>query len=161
MGMGAIGLVGTLASTGLQMYGQHQAAKAQNEAAEYNNKLAEAEARNRETETSVGIQRQRVQNRAALATLRNRAAFSGVQTTSGTPLIVQGEAAGRFEMGIQDAARTAAMQAASLRAQGKMGLWEAAQASSASNINILATGISGATNAFGQYRSGKYQGVFK
>jgi hypothetical protein len=159
--MGAIGMVGTLAATGLQMYGQHQAAKAQTEAAKYNNQLAEDEARNREVETSAGIQRQRVQNRAALASLRNRAAFSGVQTTSGTPLILQGEAAGRFEMGIQDAARTAAMQAASLRAQGRMGLWEAAQASSASKINIAATGISGAADAFGQYRSGKYQGVFK
>lgn len=160
MGLGAIGLVGTLAATGLQMYGQHQAAKAQTQAAEYNDKLAQGEARNLEVETSVGIQRQRVKNREALASLRNRAAFSGVQTTTGTPLVMAGEAAGRFEMSIQDAARTAAMQTASLRAQGKMGLWEAAQAESASKINMLATGISGAANAFGQYRSGKYQGTF-
>ena len=160
MGMGAIGLVGTLASTGLQMYGQNQAAKAQVQAAKYNNKLAEAEARNREIETTVGIQRQRVNHRAALADLRNRAAFSGVQTTTGTPLLVAGEAAGRMEMQIQDASRSAAMQAASMRAQGQMGLWEAAQASSASKLNMLATGISGAANAFGQYRTGKYQGLY-
>lgn len=182
MGLGAIGLVGSLASTGLSMYGQSQAAKAQgmaadynarmaNDAAAYNAKLAEGEARNREVETTVGIQRQRASNREALAALRTRMAASGVQTTTGTPLILAGESAGRLEIGIQDAARTAAMQAASLRAQGRMGiweadargrlgLWEAAQASSASRTGMLATGIQGAASAYGQYRQGKYTGIY-
>jgi hypothetical protein len=158
--MGAIGLVGSLAATGLSMYGQHQASKAQTQAAKYNDALAQAEAANRETETRVGIQRQRVSNREALAGLRARMAHSGVQTTTGTPLILAGESAGRFEIGIQDAARSAAMQANSLRAQGKMGLWEAAQAKQAGKINMIATGIQGISSAFGQMQQGKHQGIY-
>lgn len=180
--MGAIGIVGTLASTGLQMYGQHQSAKAQMEAAkynakaarlsaEYNLKLAENEATNSENQTSEGVKRQRISNRSALADLRNRSASSGLRTTTGVPLMVAGESAGRMEIGIQDAVRASSMQAASLRAKGKMGLWEAdaagkmglweaAQAKSASRIAMLGTAISGATSAFGQYRTGKQQGLF-
>jgi len=158
--MGAIGLVGSLAATGLSIYGQHQASKAQTAAAKYNDQLAQSEAANREQETRVGIQRQRVSNREALAGLRTRMAASGVQTTTGTPLILAGESAGRLEIGIQDAARSAAMQANSLRAQGKMGLWEAAQAKQAAKINMIATGIQGVSSAFGQYKQGSHQGIY-
>jgi hypothetical protein len=182
MGLGAIGLIGTLANTGLQMYGQNQSAKAQMQAAkynanagrlsaEYNLKLAENEATNSENQTSEGVKRQRISNRSALADLRNRASSSGLQSTTGASLLVAGESAGRLEIGIQDAVRASAMQAASLRArgrmglweadvQGKMGLWEAAQAKSASRIAMLGTAIGGATSAFGQYRTGKYQGLY-
>lgn len=160
MGFGAIGLIGTLASTGVQMYGQRQAAQAEMQAAQYNQRLAEQEAANRETETRAGIARQRVSNREALAELRNRMAFSGVQTTTGTPLLVAGESAGRMEIEIQDAARRANIEAASLRAKGRMGIWEAQQAKAATRINLLATGLKGASSAFGQYQDGKYQGIY-
>lgn len=159
MGLGAIGLIGSVASTGLAIYGQAQQAKAQEAAAEYNNQLAQAEARNTEAEAAEGIKRQRQNNRSALAEIRTRLASSGVQADTGTPLTIIGEAAGRMEIDIADASRRAAMQAASLRAQGKMGLWEAEQASSASRLNMLATGIQGATSAFGMYQEQKYQGV--
>jgi hypothetical protein len=161
MGLGAIGLIGSVASTGLAIYGQAQQAKAQEAAAEYNNQLALAEARNSEAETSEAIKRQRQNNRSGLAEIRARLASSGLQADTGTPLSIVGEAAGRMEVDIADAARRAAMQAASLRAQGKMGLWEADQASSASRLNMLATGIQGATSAFGMYQEQKYQGAYR
>lgn len=159
MGLGAIGLIGSVASTGLAIYGQAQQAKAQEAAAEYNNQLAQAEARNTEVESIEAIKRQRANNRSGMAEIRARLASSGLQADTGTPLSIVGEAAGRMEIDIADAARRAAMQAASLRAQGKMGLWEAEQASSASRLNMLATGIQGATSAFGMYQEQKYQGV--
>ena len=159
MGMGAIGLLGTVASTGLAMYGQRQQAKAQVAAARYNNQLAEAEARNVELETGEGIKRQRMAARAGLADLRNRMAGSGLVTTSGTPLMVVGESAGRIEVGIADAARAANMQATSLRARGKMGLWEADQYSAASRLSMFATGLGGLTSAFGKYQEGRHVGI--
>ena len=70
-----------------------------------------------------------------------------------------GEAAGRLELGIADAARRANMEASSLRAQGAMGIWEAKQQRSAANLSMLATGISGVSRAFGMYQQGSYQGV--
>lgn len=160
MGLGAIGLIGGLASTGLQMYGQHQQGKAATQAAKYNNALAEMEARNLEMETAEGIKRERINHRAYLAELRNRTAASGVQTDTGTPLALMGEAAGRLEIGVADAARKANMQSASIQAKGRMGLWEAEQFKRANKLAMIGTGIQGVTNAIGQYRTGKYQGTF-
>lgn len=160
MGFGAIGLIGGLASTGLQMYGQNEQAKAAQQAAAYNNQLALAEAKNRERETTQGIIRTRQNNAAGLSELRARLASSGVQTGTGTPLTVIGETAGRLELGIADAARAASMQAASLRAQGKMGLWEADQAARASRLSMAATGIQGLSAAFGKYSEGKNVGIY-
>ena len=159
MGLAAIGLIGSVASTGLAIYGQAQQAKAQEAAAKYNNTLAQNEATNQELQTAEAIKRQRQNNRSALADIRTRLSASGVQADTGTPLTVLGEAAGRMEIDIADAARRSAMQAASLRAQGKMGLWEADQAAAAARINMLATGIKGATSAFGMYQEQKYQGI--
>lgn len=160
MGFGALGIIGTLASTGVAIYGQAQQAKAAQQAAEYNNKLAEQEALNREAETREGTLRQRINNRADLATLRTRMAAGGSRLTTGTPLIVLGDAAGKLELGIQDASRASAMQAAALRAQGKMGLWEADQQGSAAKLQMLGTGVSGITSAFGQYQEGKNLGIY-
>lgn len=160
MGMGAIGIVGTLAATGLQMYGQHQQAKAAEAAAEYNNDLAQAEAGNREAETREGISRERINNRADLASLRTRMAAQGRQVTTGTPLVLLGNAAGTLELGIQDAARASRMQADSMRAQGKMGLWEAEQQGKAAKLAMIGTGIQGITSAFGQYQEGKQLGMY-
>jgi hypothetical protein len=133
------------------MYGQNEQAKAAEQAAAYNNQLALNEAKNRERETTQGIIRTRQNNAAGLSELRARLASSGVQTGTGTPLTVIGETAGRLELGIADSARAASMQAASLRAQGKMGLWEAEQNSRASRLSMAATGIQGLSAAFGKY----------
>ena len=160
MGLGAIGLIGGLASTGLSMYGQSQQAKAANQAADYNNALAQREAANLEAETAQGISRERINQKAALADLQNSMAGSGVQTTTGTPLSVVGETAGRFEVGIADAARSASIHAASLRAKGAMGLWEGAQTGAAAKINMFSSGIAGLGSAATKYNEGQYQGLF-
>lgn len=159
MGLGAIGLIGTVASTGLQLYSQHQQAKSAEAAAQYNNTLAEREATNTELQTAEGIKRQRINDRAALAELKVRLSASGSQSTTGSPLSLIGDVAGRQEITIADAARNASMQAASLRAKGKMGLWEADQVASASKLQMFGTALQGATSAFGMYQQGSYQGV--
>ena len=160
MGMGAIGLIGGLASTGVQLYGMNQQAKAQAAAARYNAGLAEREAANTEAQTTEAIRRKRMNNRAAMAELGNRIAGSGLQGTTGTPLNLLGETAGRMELEIGDAARVAAMQAASMRAQGKMGLWEADVRQQATKTAMIGTAIGGLTSAFGKYQEGSYQGIY-
>jgi hypothetical protein len=157
--MGAIGLIGTVASTGLQLYGMHQQGKAAEQAAKYNNLLAQREADNRERQTSEGIKRQRQNNRAELAQMRVAAGASGVRTTTGTPLALLGEGAGRMEIQIADAARNAGIQADSIRAQGTMGLWQAKQQQSANKIAMLGVGIQGLSSAFGKFQEGQYQGL--
>ena len=159
--MGAVGLIGTVASTGLQLYGQHQQAKAVKSAASYNNNLAEAEAHNTELETAEAIKRTRINNRASLAEARASLSDSGTLTTSGSPLNLLGEAAGRMETGIADAARASAMETERLRQKGRMGLWEAKQQAKAIKLNMLGTGIAGLTKAASQFQEGSYQGLYR
>jgi hypothetical protein len=158
--MGALALVGTVASTGLAMYGQHQQSRAQIEAARYNQKLAEIEATHRETEAREGISRAAEQNRSQLSHLRHRLSASGARIDTGTPLALMGEAAGRLHLSIADAGRAAALEARAVREQGRIGLWQAKTAAKASRLNMIATGIQGATSAFQTYDRGQHLGVY-
>lgn len=155
MSMFYIAVTATVVAAGVGAYGQVSAANAAEKAAEYNNDLTEAEAKNRELEGHEQIKRERIANRQRMAAIRNKLANSGTLTTSGTPLAILGEAAGNFELGIQDAARASSMQAASLRAQGKMGLWEAEQGKKAAYLGATATVLSAAGSAGGSYQRTK------
>jgi hypothetical protein len=158
MGFGAIGLVGGLLSTGMSIYGQQQQGKSAMAAARYNNELAQREADNLEKEGTENIARQRINNRKNLASLRVRNANSGTVANSGTTSQVLEDAAGTLEVGIADAARSANMQAASVRQQGEMGIWNAKQQKSALHLKSIATGLRGLTKAagtaYGNYRVG-------
>ncbi len=138
--------------TGLQMFGQVQAGKSALAAADYNNKLAQREAANTVASSQEAIRRQREGNAESLADLQLQAAASGVQTTTGTPLVLAGTAAGRLELGIADAARNASMHAASQRAAGKMALWEGQQAKTAAYLSAAATGVKGISSAAAQFK---------
>lgn len=161
MGLGTIGLAGNLAATGLSIYGQAQQAKAVTTAAAYNNQLAQREAHNQELQTTESIRRARINNASGLSELRARLATSGLQTTTGAPLAIQGEAASRLEIGIADAARSATIEASSMRAKGAMGLWEAKQAAKGAKLGIFSTALTGLTSAADQYQQGKYTGIYR
>lgn len=128
----------TVVSTAATIYGQQQQAKAETKAAVYNNIVADQEAKNQELQNAEQLKRERIKNRRQLAEIRNQMAGNGLINTEGTPLAILGESSANLNLGIQDAARASAMQAASLRAQGQMGLWEADQGQQAANINSVA-----------------------
>lgn len=158
--MGAIGLIGTLAATGIQLYGQSQQQGAVEAAAKYNAKLKEQEALNTEAETREAIIRQTENNRAQRAAYRVALGGSGDRSDTGTAPLILADIAGKQQLSIADAARASAMEAASLRAQGKMGLWEAEQQGRASRIAMVGTAIQGVTSAFGKYQEGKSVGIY-
>jgi predicted 2-oxoglutarate/Fe(II)-dependent dioxygenase YbiX len=147
MSVWVIGIT-TVISTAATVYGQQQAAKAQTKAAEYNNILADQEAKNVELQNAEQLKRDRIKQRKAMAEIRSRLAQNGTLTTEGTPLAILGESSANFNLGIQDAARAANMQAASLRAQGTMGLWEADQGQQAANISSVAAIGEGVSNYY-------------
>ena len=154
-------LIGGALGAGASIYAQSQSAKAAQSAAEYNNALAEQEARNKEAQTTEAIRRERAANEAKLGEIRARlAAGSGTVTTEGAPLMLLGESAGRMELGIADAARTASIQAAALRSQGAMGLWEADQASNAAIYGMAATGLKAAGSIYSDYQRGEALGLY-
>ena len=149
MGFGAIGLAGGLLSTGLGIYGARQQASAAGAVADYNNTLAQREAANLQSENAENINRQRINNRRNLSTLRLRAAQSGTVTSSGSAARVLEDAAGTMEIGIADAARSANMQAESVLARGRMGMWEAEQQKKAAKLQAFGMGLQGLTSAAG------------
>jgi hypothetical protein len=137
-------------STAATVYSQQQAAKSQEQQAEYNNIIAANQAKAQEQEAAEQAKRDRIGQRKALARLRTQLAANGRSTSAGTPLDILGESAANFNLGIQDAARVASINAANTRAEGAMGLWKADQAQTAANINSVATVASAVGSAYGK-----------
>lgn len=146
------------ASTGTAIYSQQQQAKAAEDTAAYNNFLAQREAGLREQEAAEASQRQRMENRKQLRRMRLALAQSGTVSTTGTPLAIIGESAGNLELGIRDAKRRTDMEAAAMRQQGILGLWEGQQARASANLSSVATGIQGLSSVGSAYGSSVYQG---
>jgi hypothetical protein len=137
-------LASTAVGVGVSIYGTQQQAKAQDDAARYNAQLAENEARNRENEAAESVRRARIQKQRQMAELRQRLTGQGTLNSSGTPLALLGESGRNMETSISDAWRASNMQAAAMRSQGKMGLWEASNYRTAANISSAATALRGA-----------------
>lgn len=153
----SMGIMGV--TTGIKLFGAHQANQAQKSAASYNNRLAQAEARNHELETHEAIKRKRIQNKEILGSMKARLANTGFVSDAGTEPGLVTEAAGRMELEIQDQSRSAQMRADSMRAQGQMGLWEAKQASTASRIGMFNTVLDGYASAHSMTRTNQFYGV--
>jgi hypothetical protein len=151
-------IVSAVASTTVAVVSNNEAADASEEAALARNQALQAEARNKEVETNEAIKRQRIRDRREMARLRASLANQGTETTSGTPLLILGEAAANMELGIQDAVRRSNMEAASLRAEGRMGMWEAGQISAATQIENAGAIASGIGKAAGAYSDAAYNG---
>ena len=180
MGFAGIGMLFSAASSGLSMLGQISGgdtaarvaqynAQANNQAAQYNNQLAQTEAANVEQTNSQNVIRERVNQRAAMGQLQAQIANSGVQGGSGSALDLQGRQASNYQLQIDDATRQASMQAASDRQAGAMGLWRAnaagqigvwqgQQQQEAGMIGALGTGLGGIGNAVSAYGHNKFTG---
>jgi len=153
-------VISSVVSAATTIYSNEKAADAAEDLARRNQQQADAEARNRELEAAEAIKRQRLRDQREKAAIRARLAQQGTLTTSGTPLLILGEVAANQELAIQDALRSANMQAASARAQGTMGLWEAESTAAALTNKSIAAGIQGLSSAAGGYASASYQGAF-
>jgi hypothetical protein len=100
--LAAASLASTVISTGVAVYGQVQQAKAAEDAAEFNAKLAQNEAVLSHQRGIENIRRQRTRNRRYLSRQRALVAGKGI-SMEGTALQVLGKSAGNLELGIQDA----------------------------------------------------------
>jgi hypothetical protein len=85
------------------------------------------------------IARQRKENKRFAGMQRAAIAKSGAVLGEGSPLLLEAETAGLMELQVQDARRSAQIQARSLRAQGAMGLYSARREASALQIGAGAT----------------------
>jgi hypothetical protein len=159
MGMDPISMAVMGVTTGVKLFGAHQANKAQQQAASYNNKLAQAEALNHMKENAEATKRKRKNNEAEIGAMKTRLAATGFESDTGTELDLVTEAAGRMELEIQDQGRSAQMRANSMRAKGKMGLWEAKTKSRATSIGMFNTVASGYAGGLNMTRTNKFHGL--
>lgn len=136
-------LATTAASTGLSFYGQRQQAKSARYTAEYNAKVVENEARNRQLEAAESQKRMRQQGRRQMADLRNNLAYTGVLTTTGTAVDTLAEHAANLDVMVKDAARESRIHTDSLYEKAAMIRWESRQRQQAAKLASYGTIFSG------------------
>jgi hypothetical protein len=141
-GLAYASLATTVISTGVAVYGQMQQAKAAEETAEFNAKIAENEANLKQQRGLENIRRQRAQNRRYLS--RQRALISGRGIAlEGTALEVLGQSAGKLEVGIQDAFADVQIGVNRSLSEAESQRFQGYQASKASMINAGSSLLSG------------------
>lgn len=150
--MGAAAIVPMMIlSTGMQVYGQMQQSKMAKKTAEYNAKVQENEALRAQQEGMESARRFRDDASARQARIRAMVAKSGVSSSTGSPLMVMAEQAGRDELQALDIERGAKTESSRLRTQAGITRMEGAQISKAKKIGAGVSLLKGATSIAGQY----------
>lgn len=143
-----IALIAMIAGAATSFVGAQQSAKAAEDAGEAQKAAADASARNEELQNAEAIKRERINKRRRLARMRAAHGTSGL-VMSDSSMDVFAETAGTMELQIQDAARAGNMEAANMRNQGSMALWEARTQAAATRMSSYGTLLSDASGVAG------------
>lgn len=146
MSWGIIAVATTVISTGATMYGQRQAAKAQEDAAEWNADQMRKQARYEESVAQKNMRRERENNRRELARRRASSARGGLAETGvvADNLI---EASERHQQEIDDIWERASTVAQTQRSKANMSIWEGKVAKQAAKTAMWGTAIGGVSDA--------------
>lgn len=142
---GIIALAISAASTAATIYGQRQAAKAQEQAAEWNADQMRKQAAYEESVAQKNMRRERENNRRELARRRASSARGGLAETGAVAdnLI---EASERHQQEIDDIWERASTVAQTQRGKANMSIWEGQVAKQASRTAMWSTAIGGASD---------------
>lgn len=143
----AIAVVTSVAGTAIGVYGQVAAADAAEEAADYNAKLQEDQARQVEMENHETVQRMRKEKRRARAEAFAKLAASGAALGEGSSVDVMEVLDARLETQIQDASRTAQIEARNLRAGADSTRYSGSQRAAGLRLQSVGTLLDGASRA--------------
>lgn len=139
----AIMLVGSLVSA----VSQYQAGQAQKDAYKANARMAAQEAEAIDVSTNYKVQKEKEKARALSARQRVLYAKAGVDLSSGSPLLVMAEDAGRMEEDIYMTQYAGDVQALKARNQASMYRWSGNQAAKAGTTNAFSTLVQGLGSA--------------
>jgi len=134
-GLAYASLATTVVGTGVAVYGQMQQAKAAEETADFNAKIAKNEAALKEQRGLENIRRQRDQNRRYMSRQRALIAGRGI-SMEGTALSIMGETANDVQLGINKSL-----------SQAQSSLFQGQQAKQASLISAGTSLLQGTTAA--------------
>ena len=157
----AIAVVTTVASTALSVYSQQAAASAAEDAAEYNAKIQENEAKRKELENHETTNRMRSEKRRAKAQAFAKLAASGAALGEGSSLDVMEVLDARLETQIQDAGRAAQLESRALRQGAEQSRYSGEQQSAALKLQSYGTlldGVSSSASKYSTYKSNKKPG---
>lgn len=138
-----------LVGSAVSAYGQYQAGKAQQKAADYNSRVQEAQAIQADMESRENMRRERRAGKDFMSSQRQKLGSSGVVIQAGSPLELLGRTAGELELKAQDAARAGRSNLQYGLSQSKMTKWEGKQAAKAGTIGAAGTILSGVGSAIG------------
>jgi hypothetical protein len=154
----------TAVGTGIYAgYQQRQQGKASEKLAEYNAKVAEQDAEAVARNARIGLTDAQREKESMLSRQRALLAYSGVDTTSGSPLLIQAASSGEFERNITSGFGDAVNGVASMRQQSVMDRFAGRSARRAGNSAMLGsilggvgTGVSRASSLVGTVSSDPY-----
>ena len=148
-------MVATAVGSGVSAYSSYQSGKATQRINEYNAKLAEQAALDKERDGKIIANATRANNERIKSRQRALFAKGGVVSGTGSPLMVMAEQAAQLEMGALDAERTATNESSSLRTQAVLDRMAGKAARQAGTLNAVGTVLSGAGQAGAMYASKK------
>lgn len=147
-----IALVASLAGTAVTVQGQRQQAKAAEDTADYNAKLATMEADKANQVNAENLRRKQEENRKILASVNAGLSNQGF-TFEGSALAVFGETASLLERDILDMNFQGNEQRRSLITSAQQARFQGQQTSAALRTSQYATVLGGASQAAGGYLS--------
>ena len=153
-------LIASAAGTYMQYQGQKAQAKAAEQAAEYNSKVQQQQAKHESDVAAENARRKSQDRKRKLASLRARAAGSGV-SFAGSVMDQIDDNAFTLERDIRDGIYTAQRRTANLQAQSQMTLWEGQTQAQAHRTNASATLLSGAGDMAGSIYGMRGQGALR
>lgn len=151
--------LGALAvSAGTAAYGQYSAGKAEEAMNNRNAEQADELAKQKNWEALENSRRQRANNDRILSSARARLAALGSPLSTGAPLEILGDVAGKLELEVLDAYRSAETEMSAIRNGSQMQRWAGTQAANAGTMQAAGTLLSGLTqlgsSGYQAYRSG-------
>lgn len=141
----------TSAGGGLDAYGQYQAGRASEAAANYNAKLLKQQARDEVTRGGIEEQRLRRQQAAFMGRQRAAAGGSGAVASSGSPLNLLAQTAEDAEMDALTLRNNAYRSAWGLNNQAALTKFEGRQARRAGIMNAGSSLLTSGAQAFGMF----------
>jgi len=146
--MAWVAIATAVVSTAVGIHGQRQAAKAAEQAAEWNADQQRKQAAYEESVAQKNMRRERENNKRELARRRASAARGGLMETGAVSdeLI---EASERHQVEIDDIWEKASTQANTRRAQANMSIWEGQVTGQAAKTAMWGTAVKGAGQVYG------------
>lgn len=153
------GMALTAVGTGVSVYSQYQAGKANQRLNNLNAQMSQQAAADRERDGRILANIQRAQNQRLLAKNRALRAKAGVINGTGTPLLVEAQQAMQLEMGAIDVERTSSLEAGKYRQDAVLSRMAGKAARTQGNLGSFATLLQGAGSVGSQYAYGKHYGI--